>query len=251
VTSIRLGLGLKGHWLPFEIDHKTNSTLITLHLPPPRPNLLPRSQFHSCLIWTGQVAISIYSSWQTSRSPEIRLRCVGSPSKMTGYKFSYRKICASDINKVRVRVRRALAPLRNQPQNKKYLDYSSYATHEIKSPPPKSILAQFGPVKWQNLSTAPDKRVDHLRYAVVASAPLQNRPGTNFPIEKYKQVTSIRLRLGLERHWLPFKINHRTNSALITLHLPPPRPNLLPQSQFLPDLDRSSGKIYLQLLTNV
>ncbi len=33
--------------------------------------------------------------------------------------------------------------------------------------------------------------------------------------------------------------------------LPPPRPNLLPRSQFLPDLDQSSGKIYLQLLTNM
>jgi hypothetical protein len=27
-------------------------------------------------------------------------------------------------------------------------------------PPPKSIIVRFGPVKWQNLSTAPDERVD-------------------------------------------------------------------------------------------
>jgi hypothetical protein len=83
------------------------------------------------------------------------------------------------------------------------------------------------------------------------SAPLQNRPGTNFPIEKYVLVTLIRLGLGLEGRWLPLKIDHRTNSTLITLHLPPPRPNLLPRSQFLANLDRSSGKIYLQLLLNV
>ena len=50
---------------------------------------------------------------------------------------------------------------------------------KTKSPPPKSILARFGPVKRQNLSTAPDKCVDHLRFAVDASAPLQNRPGTH------------------------------------------------------------------------
>jgi hypothetical protein len=66
-----------------------------------------------------------------------------------------------------------------------------------------------------------------------------------------KNDTLIRLGLGLEGHWLPFEIDHRTNSTLITLHLPPPRLKLLPQNQFLPDLDRSNGNIYLQLLTNV
>ncbi len=115
------------------------------------------------------------------RSPEIRRRRIGFPSKSTRYEFSYRKICASDIDKVRVRVRKALAPL-------------------------------------------------------------QNWLGTNFPIEKYVLVSLIRLGLGLEGHWLLFKFDHRTNSSLITLHLPPPRPNLLPRSQFLPNLDRSSGK---------
>ncbi len=157
MTLIRLGLGLEGHWLLFQINHRTNCTLITLHLSDP----------------------------------------------------------------------------------------------QTKSPPPKSILAQFGPVKWQNLSTAPDERVDHLRSAAVESDLLQNRPGTNFPIEKYELVTLIRLGLGSEGRWLPFEINHRTNSTLITLHLSTLRPNLLPQSEFLPNLDQSSGKNYLQLLTNV
>ena len=47
------------------------------------------------------------------------------------------------------------------------------------SPPLKSILARVGPVKRQNLSIAPEKCVDQLRFAVDASAPLQNRPGTH------------------------------------------------------------------------
>ncbi len=45
-----------------------------------------------------------------------------------------------------------------------------------KSPPPKSILVRFGPVKWQNLSTAPDERVCHLQIAVIASPPPRNQP---------------------------------------------------------------------------
>ena len=42
-------------------------------------------------------------------------------------------------------------------------------------PLPKSILVRFGPVKWQNLSKAPDERIYHLRIAVVTSAPPRNR----------------------------------------------------------------------------
>ncbi len=37
----------------------------------------------------------------------------------------------------------------------------------------------------------PDEHVGHLRSAFVASAPLQNQLGTNFPIEKYVLVTLI------------------------------------------------------------
>ncbi len=50
---------------------------------------------------------------------------------------------------------------------------------KTESLPPNSILARFRPVKKQNLSTAPDKCVDHLRFAVDVSAPLQNQPGTH------------------------------------------------------------------------
>jgi len=54
--------------------------------------------------------------------------------------------------------------------------HNSLTTPPIKSPPPKSILVRFGPVKWQNLSTAPDELVYYMRIAVVASLPPRNRP---------------------------------------------------------------------------
>ena len=46
--------------------------------------------------------------------------------------------------------------------------------YQIASPKVNSV--RFGPVKWQNLSTAPDERVYHLRIAVVAWPPPRNRP---------------------------------------------------------------------------
>ncbi len=71
----------------------------------------------------------------------------------------------------------ASAPLQNRPCTHIFL-WKNMCTSQpqvkTESPPPKSILARFGPVKKQNLSTAPEKCVDHLRFAVDALAPLQN-----------------------------------------------------------------------------
>ena len=80
------------------------------------------------------------------------------------------------------------------------------------------FLSVSGPVKWQNLSMAPDERIYHLRIADVTSAPPRNRQQN----KKYFDFVP----------------------------LPPPGPNCLSQSQFLSVLDRSSGKIYLRPLTN-
>ena len=104
------------------------------------------------------------------------------------------------------------------PSNHHKLWFCSSATPPTKSPFPKSILLRFGRVKWQNLSTAPDDCVYHLRIAVVASLAPENRPQN----KKY---------FGF-------------------VPLPPPGPNHLSRSQFLSVLDRSSGKIYVPPLTN-
>jgi hypothetical protein len=48
--------------------------------------------------------------------------------------------------------------------------------HQTKSAALQSILARLGRVKWQNLSTAINERVDHLINAVVVPARPQNRP---------------------------------------------------------------------------
>jgi hypothetical protein len=52
---------------------------------------------------------------------------------------------------------------------------SPLTTPPTKSAPPQSVLARLGRVKWQNLSTALNERVDHLINAVVVPARHRNR----------------------------------------------------------------------------
>ncbi len=148
------------------------------------------------------------------RLPEICRRFVGPPSKSTRYThFPMENMCTSQpqvktespppksilarfgpdkrqnlstapdkcVDYLRFSVD-ALAPLQNGPGTHIFL-WKNICTSQpqvkTESPPPKSILARLGPVKRRNLSTAPDKCVDHLRFAVDASAPLKNRPGTH------------------------------------------------------------------------
>ena len=70
--------------------------------------------------------------------------------------FLSRGACIISIKKKTLLLQSLLCLLAFMPRRRQQLPSPSI----FPWPPPKSIIFRFGPVKWQNLSTAPDERVD-------------------------------------------------------------------------------------------
>ena len=115
------------------------------HLSPDNPpHEIGSPSVNSCPIGTGQVAKPIYSPRRTRRSPDKRRRRTSAPLKQTLQR---------------------LVPW-----------FLFYRRPNTKSGPLKSILARFGPFKWQNPSEASKRRVEHNIIAVVRLSLRRNLP---------------------------------------------------------------------------